>query len=194
MKSLVKEMGVFEAILARRSVRQYTSKKVDARRIRSLIQAAVKSPTAMHKEPWGFVIVQNKKTLQDLSDFSKPLFVEQIKHDTHSVDMFKKPTFNIFYDAGTLVIVCKNKEGSGSGSDSDADCWLAAENLMLAACAMNLGTCVIGAALLGLNDAKEKLKLGIPDNFEAVAPIIVGFPSGETAASQRKVPLVLSWL
>jgi nitroreductase len=187
---VVNEMDVFQAILSRRSVREYTSQKVDTKRIRLLIEAAVRAPTAMHREPWAFVVVQDKELLKGLSDRVKPLFIEQIKPGAYSFDKVKDPGFNVFYDASTLIIICAKKDGSFT----EADCWLAAENLMLSACAMDLGTCVIGAALLGLNDAKEKLRLGIPDNYEAVAPILVGFPSGETKASDRKTPLILNWL
>jgi hypothetical protein len=38
-----------------------------------------------------------------------------------------------------------------------------------------------------------KTELGIPDEYSAIAPIVVGVPSGETAATSRKEPLILSW-
>lgn len=69
---------------------------------------------------------------------------------------------------------------------------MAAENLMLVACAMGLGTCVIGASLLAINILEVKSALGIPAEYKAVAPIIVGYPSGETAASSRKAPLIFN--
>ncbi|MGA8147218.1 MAG: hypothetical protein WB870_06515 [Gallionellaceae bacterium] len=39
---------------------------------------------------------------------------------------------------------------------------------------------------------ESKAELGIPDEYSAIAPIIVGVPSGETAATARKEPLILS--
>ena len=54
--------------------------------------------------------------------------------------LFSHPDFNISHDAGTLIAIC-----APSATFSTADCWLAAENLMLAACAMGLGTCCIGS-------------------------------------------------
>ena len=97
--------------------------------------------------------------------------------------------FNIFYDAGTLIVICTRT----TGPFVVADCWLAAENLILAACSMGLGTCVIGSAVSGLNDPDVKAELGIPADVTAVAPIIVGVPRGETPASPRKEPQVLIW-
>ena len=74
-----------------------------------------------------------------------------------------------------------------------ADCWLAAENLMLAACALGLGTCCIGSAIPTLNSPDVKAELGIPSDVEAVAPIIVGVPSGAATAVSRKDPEILYW-
>lgn len=76
MPSPVAEQNVFETILARRSVRGYTPQQVDKDTLRTLLEAAVRAPTAMHKEPWAFLIIQNKQVLQQLSDRAKPLFIE----------------------------------------------------------------------------------------------------------------------
>jgi len=182
------EQNVFETILARRSVRGYTSKLVDADILRTLLEAAVRAPTAMHREPWAFVIIQNKQILQNLSDRAKPLFIEELKRNGASIDIFGRPDVSIFYDASTLIIIC----GKANGHFSEADCWLAAENLMLAACAMGLGTCVVGSSLLAIHQPEVKSSLGIPTEFTAVAPIIIGYPSGETTQSARKTPLILN--
>lgn len=183
-------MSLNEAILGRRSVREYTSKKVDTRSIRSLIEAAVKAPTAMHSEPWGFAIIQDVNMLKELSDIAKPMFIKQFEHDAQDLNALNKPEFNIFYDASTLIVICANKDSPYA----IADCWLAAENLMLAARGMELGSCVIGMALLALNNKQEKLKLDISDNYEVVAPIVIGFPRKQPVVSQRKKPFILSWI
>jgi len=64
---------------------------------------------------------------------------------------------------------------------------------MLAACSMGLGTCVIGSSLPALKLSDVKAELGIPGDFSAVAPIIVGVPTGPTAPTPRKEPQVLPW-
>ena len=51
------DMNIFETILARRSVRQYKARVVDQTILRTLLEAAVRAPTAMHQEPWGFIPV-----------------------------------------------------------------------------------------------------------------------------------------
>ena len=186
--------NVFEAILARRSVRNYAPDGLDRNTVQTLLEAAVRAPTAMHEEPWAFVVVQDHALLQRLSDLAKPIFVEEVRHrnlqgTSHSFDHFTRPDFNIFHGADTLIVICAKP----SSPFVAADCWLAAENLMLTACAIGLGSCVIGSAVAALNIHKVKTELGIPDEYSAIAPIVVGVPSGETRATSRKDPKVLLW-
>jgi len=186
--------NVFEAILARRSVRAYAPDGLDRNTVQTLLEAAVRAPTAMHEEPWAFVVVQDHALLQRLSDLAKPIFVEEMRHrnsqgTSHSFDHFTRPDFNIFHGADTLIVICAKP----SSPFVAADCWLAAENLMLAATAIGLGSCVIGSAVAALNIHKVKTELGIPDEYSAIAPIVVGVPSGETRAISRKDPKVLLW-
>lgn len=193
MQHTVVEMNVYEAILARRSVRRYTSEPLDRTTVRLLLEAAIHAPTAMHEEPWAFSILQDKTVLRHLSDRAKPLFVNELRRSgrvrpEHSLDVYADPNHNIFYDAGTLIVICAN----GMAPFAAADCWLAAENLMLAACAMGLGTCVIGCALPALNTPSIKAELGIPEKFSAIAPIIVGHPDGETDPVPRREPFILN--
>ncbi len=187
------EMTIFETMLARRSVRSYETRKVDMSIVRTLLEAAVRAPTAIHQEPWGFVVIEDKQLLQRLSDQAKPLFLAEVRqhateHTKHLLDTFDKPDFNIFYDAGTLILIC----GRTSTSFYTADCWLAAENLMLAACAMDLGTCVIGSALPVLNMPEVKGELKISKDFSVVAPIILGYPREKIAPTSRKSPIILA--
>jgi nitroreductase len=189
------EMNVYEAILARRSVRRYTPQTLDRNTVRLLLEAAVHAPTAMHDEPWAFAVFQDKDLLRQLSDRAKPLFVHELRRSgknrsNHSLDNYTDPDFNIFYDAGTLIVICANALGPFVA----ADCWLAAENLMLAACAMELGSCVIGSALPALNTASIKAELGIPEKYSVIAPIVVGYPEGETEPMPRKEPFILNHL
>lgn len=187
-------MSVMDGIRERRSVRSYLPRKLERATILALLDAAVCAPTAIHQEPWAFVVVQDVNLLKRLSDRAKPLLVEEAQRahrdrGGHRLEIFESPDFNLFYDAGTLIVIC----GKSMGPYVVADCWLAAENLMLAACSMGLGSCVIGSAVLGLNTSEVKAELGIPTEISVIAPIIVGVPSGETSPSLRREPEVLAW-
>ena len=188
------ENSILKNIYSRHSVRSYAQTPLDKATVQILLDAAVHAPTAIHKEPWAFVIVQDPAILQRISDLAKPIFVEEIRHRnahgvSHSFEHFIRPDFNIFYDASTLIIICARP----LGPFIVADCWLAAENLMLAANAIGLGSCVIGSAVAALNIHKVKKDLGIPDDYSAIAPIVVGVPGGASVNTSRKAPIILSW-
>jgi nitroreductase len=187
-------MSIMEAIYKRCSVRSYSPERLDQATIHTLLAAAVRAPTAVHEEPWVFAILQDTSALKRLSDRAKPLFLEEVQRahldrGEHTLDIFASPDFNMFYNAGTLIIIC----GKPMGPFVVADCWLAAENLILAACSMELGTCVIGAAVPALNTPDIKAEFGIANELTAIAPIIVGVPSGETPPTARKEPEVVFW-
>ena len=167
--------------------------------MRELLEATVHAPTAMHREPWGFAIVQDRATLKRYSDRAKEMLREPSAavgwgssgqlHGEHPA-MLDDPVFNIFYDAGTLIAICLRQEGPFA----QADCWLAAQNLMLAATAKGLGSCCIGFAVRVLNTPEAKRELGVPAEGVVVAPIIVGYARGEIPGVPRKAPQILAWI
>ena len=197
------ERGTLETIYHRRAVRSYKPDKLDEATIRKLLDAAVQAPTAMHLEPWAFVVIQDRALLARLSEKAKILAQAELDARHHELlkapgvsaasdhlTLLTNPRFNIFYDAGTLIVIC----GKPLGRFVTADCWLAAENLMLAACAIGLGTCCIGFALPVLQLPDVKQELGIPQQLDPIAAIIVGHPKGETPMVPRKPAEVLQWL
>lgn len=187
-------MSVMDAIHQRRSVRSYTQQAMDKATINMLLKSAVLAPTAMHQEPWAFVVIQEDDVLDRLSASCVNQVREAAKHGNtasvqHRLHVADAPEFHAFHGAGTLIIIC----GKFTGPFVEADCWLAAENLMIAACAMGLGTCVIGFAVESLNTAVWKAELKIPAEMTVIAPIILGVPAGETEATSRKLPQILLW-
>jgi len=194
-------------MLRRRAIRAYRPEQPSDDVIGELLEAAVQAPTAMHLEPWGFAVIQDRALLKQLSDRAKGMLLDSSTHmavgwgsvgtgkhpATPGHDhraMLADPKFNIFYDAGTLIVICRTM----SGPFADADCWLAAQNLMLAATVRSLGTCCIGFSIPVLNAADVKRQLGVPEDGAAVAPVIVGTPSHAAAAVPRKPPRVLRWI
>jgi nitroreductase len=190
----LKSVSVMEAINHRHSVRDYLPQRLDRATILALLAAAVRAPTAMHGEPWAFAILQDPDALKRISDRAKTLFAEEARRlhldqPGRALDIFSAPEFNIFYNATTLIVIC----GRPIGPFVAADCWLAAENLMLAAHAMGLGTCVIGSALLALDEPDGKAEAGIPTDHTAFAAIIAGVPREDTSPTPRKAPHIVAW-
>lgn len=180
-------MSAMDAIYERRAVRSYKPQPVNREDVKTLLSAAVQAPTAIHEEPWAFAVIQDRDLLKELSDNAKTIIdAETRKHLSH---LLGNPGFNIFYSAGTLIVIY----GKPMGPFVVADCWLAAENLMLAACAMGLGTCVIGLAVQALNTPEWKKKLGISPDMTAYVPMILGIPEGVTPPVPRKEPEIIVW-
>jgi len=187
-------MTAIDAIDQRRSVRDYMSQRVDPALIHTLLEAAVRAPTAMDQEPWSFVVIQDQSTLDRLSNTTKAKLHEEVKYSNapgakHLLHVADNPQFHVFYNASTLILIC----GRFTGPFVEADCWLAAENLMLAACATELGTCVIGFAVEALNTPEWKAELKIPEAMTVIAPILVGVPARESPPTPRKPPEILLW-
>lgn len=188
----VRNMNVLEAMRARRAVRSYSRRPVDEEVVLTLLRAAVQAPSAMNAQPWLFAVVQDPARLKRYSDGAKALLVEQAKSDPkarHYVNRLSNPSFNIFYDASTLVAI-----GVGDRSTySEADCWLAAQNLMLAARDAGLATCPIGFAVPILNTPGVLQELQFPSAGVVVAPIIVGYPGAWPPAVPRGEPRIVSF-
>ncbi|MGN8543854.1 nitroreductase family protein [Bradyrhizobium sp. 13971] len=126
------KLDTVTAIYKRRAVRSYTPEKLERATIKHLLDAAVQAPTALHAEPWAFVVIQDKVRLRRYSDRAKTLLLDQQQAISHlqsaepqALAMLSNPDFNIFYDAGALIVVCCKAKGPFV----EADCWLAAENL-----------------------------------------------------------------
>ncbi len=185
-------MDVMDAIYGRRSVRGYTDQPVDKATVEGLVKAATYAPSSMNEQPWAFVVIQDPKRLAAFSDRIKAYVLKRLKPDSPLAkyrDMLVNPDYHVFHRARTLIIICKRP----NTYNGEEDCSLAAQNLMLAAHAMGLGTCPIGFARPWLAQARIKRSLSIPGDYIPVFPVVVGYPGGETPPVQRRPPEILLW-
>lgn len=151
------EMSALKAIATRKSVRKFDfSKPIDSGTIEKLLRSAMCAPTAMNKQPWAFVVVQDEATLAKL-------------FETHP-HARKSPL---------VICVC----GTDNGLDGAAkdywvqDCSAATENLLLAAHAMGLGAVWCGVYPIPerIDGVREVLSISsgaIPFNL-----ICIGYPA-----------------
>ena len=146
-------MQLEEAILNRRSVREYTSEAVGEATVKRLIAAAVQAPSAINKQPWTFTVIRDRRLLEQVSHAAKLHMLATTS--PQEIEVFRSqledPQFEIFYHAPALIVI----SGRSAGPWITEDCALAAENLMLAAYAEQLGTCWIGFAQAYLNTAER---------------------------------------
>jgi nitroreductase len=192
LRRLRSGVDVIDAIYDRRAVRAYTPQRVEEDLVRRLINAAIHAPSAVNEQPWAFCVVQDPALLREISDRAKVLSLSRLRPGTplwaHR-SMLQDPDFNVFYDGSTLILVC-----AGPGEwPTNEDCCLAAQNLMLAAHGLGLGTCPIGFAREALNEFGAKRELGIPEDHTVVLPILVGHPRERPARTPRRPARILSW-
>lgn len=157
-------MELMEGLLTRRSIRKYQDKKIDKAVIEEIIKAAQYSPTAHNKQPWEFLVIDDKE------------FLANLRHIQHWTSFAK--------DAACVVIVCgdveksfnRNKEDE-KWSFIDVDCAIATQSLMLAAWAHGIGTCYCGAAPMQRVVDALREKLNLPENIRPFAIVPMGYPA-----------------
>lgn len=183
-------MEISEAIYGRRAVREYTSEHVTHDTLTRLIDAAIQAPSAVNRQPWIFSVVQDQDLLNRISQKSKAFMLETaIAGTDHFLSLLADPSFHIFYHAPALIVI-------SAGTDDRwavEDCSLAAQNLMLAAYGIGLGSCWIGFAEGYLQTDEGKSAIQLRSDGRPVAPIIVGYPKGLSPRVPRREPRV-QWL
>lgn len=185
-------MELIEALYGRRSVRAYSDEPVSRETLEALMQAAVQAPTAMNLQPWAFGVIQGVDRLKDYSDRTKAHLLDNLDSLPgleQYRDFFADPETNLFYGAPALVVIYA-KPG---GATPDFDCAMAAQNLMLAAYDQGLGTCWIGFFSFLLNQPAVKQELGVPQDWRAIASIIIGRVSAAPAPVEKAAPQVIFW-
>jgi nitroreductase len=169
---------VIEAIKSRRSIRSFEEKAVPESAIQMLLEAATYAPSAINIQPWKFTIVTNKEEMKRFSDTAKKALLQTLPDVADEglegfKSALKNPQYNIFYSAPLLVFI------SGAQSQFAVnDCSMAAQNMMLAAYTVGIGSCWIGTAALSANTPKGKTDLGVPEDNQVYAAIIFGYPKG----------------
>ncbi len=179
---------VLEAIKSRRAIRSYELKSVPESAIQTILEAATYAPSAINVQPWKFTIVTNKDEMKQISDVAKPALIRMLPDvgDEGLVGLKKQlsnPNYNIFYNAPVLIFV------SGAKSPYVVyDCSMAAQNMMLIAYTLGIGSCWIGTAVPAANDSNVKQRLGVPEYLDVHAAVIFGYPKGGFPKAPPKRP------
>ena len=180
-------MDLINALETRRSVRKYEARPVEREVIEKLVQLATQAPSAMNAQPWVFAVFSDKARLEEISTRAKAIVLEGM-HEHPALEKYRgalsKRAFNIFYNAPVLVVIYAKPEGP----EPETDSCLAAQNFMLAAHNEGLGTCWIGFSRDFLNTSELKAELGIPDEYTAAAPLVLGYAAIDHPAVPRKEP------
>lgn len=180
-----------ELIKQRRSIRDFKQDKISFDVLHEIIKDTCLAPSSSNRQPWKFIIIQNQEVMKKLSNESKKNLVSEIEKDrTSSFSKYEKnlrnPDFNVFYNAPCLILIVGKNDHSYFYQNGA----LAASYLMFAATTRGLGTCWIG---LGdkIKDPALKKEIGMPEDHEILAPLIIGYPKVITTEVSRNAPVIL---
>ena len=187
---------VFKNIYGRRSVRAYRQDAVPDDIIKELIRAGSFAPSAMNEQPWKFVVIKDKALMRRLSDKAKELWIDQSRSSNNPeilrlANMLSNSDFNIFYNAPVLVMIFARP----NAFFSQIDCALAAQNMMLAAKSLGIGSCWIGLAMTLDKVRKVLSEIGVPADHRLMASLIFGYPEKmEEKGPDRCKDIILKWI
>ena len=181
-------MTQLEIIKTRRSTRKYTSKPVEEAKLTQVIEAGRFAPTASNKQQNHFIVIRNKEVLGKLKELVKDTFAGMEEGDNsfinHAISRAKTTDYTFHYNAPVLIVLANDI----SYPNSYADCSCSAENMMLMANELDLGSCWINQ-LRWLNDnedVKAYLRtLGMGENETVFASVAVGYADTEDGLPVR---------
>jgi nitroreductase len=146
-----------EAILSRRSVREYTGIVVPDDVVRELLHAAMSAPSSKGSKPWHFLVINDRKTLNRI-----PLYF---------------PYAFMIRRAPVAIIICGDESKTAYGVYWTFDCAAATENILIAAHARGLGAVWCGAYKAETpQETSFQDWLGIPKNVVPFAVVPIGYP------------------
>ncbi len=161
-------MEAMECITGRSSIRAYSEDAIPKDAIGRMVSAACSAPSAGNAQDWEFIAVTDPPLKRKLSEAS----------------MGQKAVLN----APLVIVVCSDLDRISSYGErgtslySIQDTAAAAENLMLAAWDMGIGSCWIG----GFNEQAVKEALVIPTSVRPLALITLGYPLASPKKPARK--------
>ena len=183
-----------ELIQRRRAIREFEDRRVSIEVIEEIIEESTLAPSSGNGQPWRLIVIDDPSWIKKLSDESKKnlLSMMEKKPDTPAkrYEMaLRNPEFNVYYNAPFLVYIT----GSRKIGTIFVDCALCASYFMFSAVSRGLGTCWIG---LGqhIRDPELRKAIGLPEDHDIVAPIVVGYPKSIPEVPERAKPQILKIL
>lgn len=166
---------MIETILARRSIRKYTSQPVEREKLELIVKCGINAPSGLNKQPWEVRVVDDAAYIDGLTAL----------YTKANPKAAEDPNFrNMFRNAPAVIFIASPADGSGQ-----LDCGLLGENMLLAAQSLGLGTCCLGGPTRFMTDAPEAApyleKLGLPKDYKLLYAIGVGYPDESPEAKPR---------
>ena len=185
-------MDVFSCIVTRHSTRKFKEEPVPQEVLDKVIEAGRQAPSGKHKNQSRFIVIRKKEVLQELIALVQQEFAKMevtLENDDNfggAIRAAKKGGYVFMYNAPILIVVA-NKRDYGN-KYADVSC--AMQNMMLAANALDLGSCWINQ-LRWLQDnpvlRAYLQKLGMAEDEEVCASLSIGYPDTPDGFPGRRV-------
>ena len=183
-------------LMSRRSLRRYQPDPIPPEYIEQLITAAIWAPSAHNRQPWRFVIMTEWETKHKLATAMGDKLRADLTADQVSPDLITRDTTRSYQrltNAPLLILLCLSMADMDGYPDPlrQQHEWtmavqstaMAAQNLLLAAHALDLGACWMCAPLFCPDLVKQILTL--PDDWQPQALLTVGYPAEEKQKARQ---------
>lgn len=184
-------MNTYDAIMTRRSTRNYLDKPVEQKLLEKIIETGCFAPSGGNSQTNHFIVVRDTAIRAKLVELVEQAFAKMTYDENtygslrNSISRSQKGGYVFCYNAPVLIIVA-NKKDYGN---NQADCAVALENMMLEANELDLGTCYINQ-LRWLNEDKTLIsylrELGMKEDERVYGSLIVGYPATADGKPDRK--------
>lgn len=164
-----------ELVTTRRSIRRFETKPVEDDKMMRVLEAARWTPSWANSQCWEIVAIKDETLLKSIAELLSP----------------KNPATLALAKGPVTLAICAEKKKAGyyKGQQSTKfDDWLMfdlgllTQNISLAAHAEGLGSVIVGSFQ---HDKVQEL-LKVPDNYEVVALLPMGYPDHEPSAPKRR--------
>jgi nitroreductase len=169
-------METWDAIRARRNVRQYTGQPIAREDLERICEAGRRAPSAGNWQPWNFVVVTDRAQLTELAK------------------VWERGGRHIAQSAATIALVAREPEDERQREFLMYDFGQATANMMLAAADLGIGS---GHSAV-LDQRQAQRVLSFPHGYLAVYLIGLGYPAGRplrplARPDRRPFDEVLHW-
>lgn len=188
------DLPLFEVINAQRAIRYFKPDPIPEEVLTQILSAAVRAPSGGNSQPWAFVVVRDPEVKRQLAvwykDFWDNVYSKRTDRQGSRVTQSAGHLVHHFAEVPAIVVPCIR---GAKGSERDklttgASIYPAAQNLMLAATALGVGSVI--TTFLQNHEERVKEILGVPDGYQTACAIAMGYPSGEeTFGGSRRLPL-----
>lgn len=171
-----------QTILARRAIRSYENRQISDEERDIILKAATYAPSAMGLQQWHFTVIQRKEMIDEMANGVRE---EMLKRELPPAlkERLESPGYHSLYNAPTVIVI----SGSGEARFAMADCAAAAQNILLAAESLGLGSCftAMNAEYFKIPSGQAFAeRVGIPADYSPLYVIALGYkaaPAPEAA-------------